>query len=69
MSKIKKVVAMLLALTMVLGMGMTAFAANGKPESTDTIEVKISGITKGAEVTLYQIASGKYQKRSRINRV
>lgn len=62
MSKIKKVVAMLLALTMVLGMGMTAFAANGKPESTDTIEVKISGITKGAEVTLYQIASGKYQK-------
>ena len=62
MSKIKKVVAMLLALTMVLGMGMTAFAANGKPESTDTIEVKISGITEGAEVTLYQIASGKYQK-------
>lgn len=62
MSKIKKVVAMLLALTMVLGMGMTAFAANGKPESKDTIEVNISGITEGAEVKLYQIASGKYQK-------
>ncbi len=62
MSKIKKVVAMLLALTMVLGMGMTAFAANGKPESTDTIEVNISGITEGAQVTLYQIASGKYQE-------
>ncbi len=62
MSKIKKVVAMLLALTMVLGMGMTAFAANGKPEKTDTIEVNISGITEGAKVTLYQIASGKYQE-------
>ena len=62
MSKIKKVVAMLLALTMVLGMGMTAFAANGKPEKTDTIDVNISGITEGAKVTLYQIASGKYQE-------
>ena len=62
MSKIKKVVAMLLALTMVLGMGMTAFAANGKPESTDTIGVNISGITEGAQVTLYQIASGEYQE-------
>lgn len=62
MSKIKKVVAMLLALTMVLGMGMTAFAANGKPGKTDTIDVNISGITEGAKVTLYQIASGKYQE-------
>ncbi len=60
MKKMKKIVAMLLALVMVFGMSVTAFAENGKPEKKDETTVSITGITEGATVTLYQIAKGRY---------
>lgn len=60
MKKMKKVLALILAMTMVLGMGLTTFAANGTPQSSDTAEVKITGMSSNATVTLYQIAEGEY---------
>lgn len=60
MKKMKKVLALILAMAMVLGMGLTTFAANGTPQSSDTAEVKITGISGNATVTLYQIAAGVY---------
>lgn len=68
MKKIKKLFAMLLALTMVLGMGVTSLAAEpdqilGNEDDRGTI--KISGITKETnnakfKVTAYQIIKPKY---------
>lgn len=60
MKKIKKLLALVMAMTMVLGMGLTAFAANGLPEKSDTAEVKITDLTGNPTVTLYQIASVEY---------
>ena len=71
MKKMRKIFAMLLALTMVLGMSVTAFAANStlgsnqgtyeeKPDAADRATVKITGITGSPTVTLYQIARVKY---------
>ena len=60
MKKVKKLLAMIMAMTMVLGLGLTAFAANGLPEDSDTAEVKITDLTGNPTVTLYQIASVVY---------
>ncbi len=63
MKKMKKILAMLLAMAMVLGMSVTAFAeeqVTGEVSSTDTATVSISGISGKATVTLYQIAEGVY---------
>lgn len=60
MKKMKKIFAVLVALAMILGMSVTAFGANGKPQASDTAEVTINGITGDPTVTLYQIAKGNY---------
>lgn len=62
MKKMRKIFAMLLALTMVLGMSVTAFAANddGKPDSADTAVVSITNVTEAPTVILYQIAEAEY---------
>ena len=60
MKKMKKVLAMIMTLAMVFGMGLTTFAANGTPQNTDTADVKITGMSSRATVTLYQIAEGEY---------
>lgn len=63
MKKMKRLAAMLLALVMVLGMSITAFAGqttNGVASKTDTATVTIEGISGNATVTLYQIATGVY---------
>ncbi len=63
MKKMKKIFAMLLAVVMVMGMSLTAFAAqteSGVASNTDTATVSISGISGKATVTLYQIAEGVY---------
>lgn len=60
MKKIKKVLAVLLTLAMVMAMSLTAFAANGTPEASDTTTVTITGITGSPSITLYQISSGVY---------
>ena len=56
----KKLAAWLLAIIMVLAMGMTSFAGEGKPEATDTADVTITDITGNPKITLYQIAEAVY---------
>lgn len=62
MKNMKKVLAVILSLAMVLGMSLTTFAANGTPTATDRADVSITGIGEGATVSLYQIAFGEYGK-------
>lgn len=62
----KKMIAGLLTATMVLGMSVTAFAANyqgnhpKKPDNADRADVSITNIAGNPDVTLYQIASVEY---------
>lgn len=62
----KKMIAGLLTATMVLGMSVTAFAAESqgnyatKPDNADKADVSITNIAGNPDVTLYQIASVKY---------
>ncbi len=63
MKKMKKILAVVLAMAMILGMSVTAMAAQEKAgvvSSSDTAQVSISGISGKATVTLYQIAEGIY---------
>lgn len=59
MKKFKKFFAVILSLAMVLGMSLTAFAANGS--SSDTADVTIKGLVGDPKVTLVRIAAGNYQ--------
>lgn len=58
----KKIIAGILAATMMFSMNMMTFAANndGKPDSADTAEVSITNVTEEPTVTLYQIAEAEY---------
>jgi len=58
MKKMKKVLAVILSLAMVLGMSLTAFAAT--PSNSDKADLTITGLEKGVTVKLYQIAHAKY---------
>lgn len=60
MKKMKKIFAVLVALAMILGMSVTAFGANGKPQASDTAKVTINGITGNPRIILYQIAEANY---------
>lgn len=62
MSKVKKLLAIVLALAMVMGFNITVFATNddGIPDANDTATVTITNIKAGATVTLYQVAEVKY---------
>ena len=62
----KKILAALLASTMVFGMSVTAFATPSqgkyptKPDNEDKVDVSITNIAGKPDVTLYQIASVEY---------
>ena len=58
----KKIIAGILAATMMFSMNMMTFAANddGKPDSADTAVVSITNVTENPTVTLYQIAKANY---------
>lgn len=60
MKKVKRILSVLLTFAMILGMSVTTFGANGKPQEADTATVTITGITGNPTVTLYQIAKGNY---------
>lgn len=60
MKKVKKIFAALLALTMVLGMGVTTFAEDHKPKEDNGEKVKIENVEPGATFKAYQIIDATY---------
>ena len=67
MKKIKKLLAMIMAMAMVLGLGLTSFAANSGADAVygtadDKGAIKVSGIENetGISVTAYQIVKADY---------
>lgn len=61
--KIKKIMAMLLAATMIMGSTITTFAEQGEtPKDTDKAKVEVSNVDKGAIVKAYQIVDGVYNE-------
>lgn len=60
MKKMKKVLVLVLAMAMVLGMAVTTFAAVTKPTEADTKDVTVSNVESGATVTAYQIIDAVY---------
>lgn len=59
MSKMKKLLAMFLALAMVLGMSISTMAATA-PAATNKATAVVEGVESGATVTAYQVVKGKY---------
>lgn len=71
MKKIKKLMAMLLALTMVLGMSVTVFAA-ANPDgevgtSDDRGDIVIQNVESGVTVELYKIVEATYDDNENFN--
>lgn len=59
--KIKKLMAILMATTMIMGSTVSTFAEQGKtPAATDTTPVSVSNVDLGAKVYAYQIVQGAY---------
>ena len=58
MSKMKKLLAMVLALAMVLGMSITTFAAT--PVATDSADVTVQNVEVGSTLKAYQIIDATY---------
>lgn len=66
MKKMKKVLAVILSLAMVLGMSLTSFAEDHKPVSTDEAVVTVNGVAAGATVKAFKIAEGKWNDQGFI---
>ena len=68
MKKMKKVLAMIVSLAMVLAMSLTAFAASEgdpaatatKPTAADTATATVKNVEANATVTAYQIVKANY---------
>ena len=69
MSKLKKMLSMVLAMVMILAMSIPTFAANGKTEgnaatgtASDKGTITVSGVEEtGVTVKAYQIIKAKYE--------
>lgn len=64
MKKVKKLLAMIMAMTMVLGMAITVSAAGEKPTEDDYLDVTndITGVENSATITAYQIIDAVYNE-------
>lgn len=60
MERIRKILAVVLTLSMIMGMSTMAFAAGGKPSASDKGTVQVENVEKTATVTAYQIVSANY---------
>ena len=60
MKKMKKILAMLLALTMVLGMGLTAMAEGTAPDASDSKTVIVQNVEVDAKLKAYQLIDATY---------
>lgn len=60
MKKMKKFLAMLLAMVMVMGMSLTTFAENHKPVPGDSATITVNGVKTGATVKAFKIAKGNW---------
>lgn len=69
MKKMKKLFAVLLAFAMVMGMSLTTFAADEKPVASNTALATISGVEKGATITIYQIVDAFYNENGFVEYV
>lgn len=56
----RKILAMLLAVVMVLGMSVTALAAEHKPVKDDHAVITVNGVKTGATIKAYKIAEGQW---------
>ena len=59
MSKVKKLLAIVLSLAMIMGMSLTTFAATAPTENDKKIAT-VNNVEAGATVTAYQIVKAKY---------
>ena len=59
MSKVKRILSVIMAMVMVLAMSVPTFAGT-KPVETDAAAVTISNVENGATITAYQIIDASY---------
>ena len=60
MSKVKKLLAIVLALAMIMGMSVTTFAEGQTPTADDKHNATVKNVEEGATVTAYQIVKADY---------
>lgn len=60
MSKVKRILSVIMAMVMVLAMSVPTFAETKKPVETDAAAVTISNVENGATITAYQIIDASY---------
>lgn len=60
MSKVKRILSVIMAMVMVLAMSVPTFADARTPSGSDTHEAKVTNIEANAEVYAYQIVKGDY---------
>lgn len=60
MKKMKKLFAILMTMAMVMGLGITGFAAENVPDESDSVEAIVQNVEYNAIVTAYQIVKGSY---------
>ena len=66
MKKMKKMLALLLAMAMVLGLSATALADDHKPVPSDKAAITVNGVKTGATVKAYKIAQGNWNENGFI---